>query len=430
MRLPERRRSWWIFIVVGVVVLLVVAIVRRDTEGRVRVAAVKRGRLVATVSTNGKVEPIRPYELRAQAATFVRRALVKEGDVVRAGQKLLDLEDNELRSQLADARKELVNAEIAFREGQAGGPADEVRRLELERAQAKLDLEQAERNYQALQKLLAKQAASEQEVAEAKKRWEEAQEKSNYATKRWEDLQGRAKSFLESVRFRLEEARNRVQALEAKLHSIEVVAPVNGTVYGVEVKAGDYVRVGDLLIQMADLRQVQVIAYVDEPELGQVKAGQAVKVTWEAYAGRTWEGQIERVPAAVVAHGTRSVGEVVCRIENPTIKDIGSPAPISSGLRGAELAGSGLLPNVNVNVQILVRQVEGALLVPREAVTTEDGRRFVFVVDEDTVRRRAVETGSANFAFFEVVSGLKENDRVALPGEYRLQDGQRVRATE
>lgn len=403
-----RRRSWWMVAGLAALVLLGLAIAGRDPDPQVRVATVQRGKLVATISTNGKVEPIRPHELRAQAATFVRRTLVKEGDVARAGQKLLDLDDSEVRSQLADARSELVNADIALREAGAGGPTDELRRLELQRAQAQIDLEQAQRNYDTLQKLLAKQAASEQEVADAKKLWEKAVEQSGYVAKRWSDLQSRAKTFQESARLRVEQARNRVQSLEAKLHSIAVVAPAGGTVYGVKVKAGDYVNVGDLLVQMADLRQVQVIAFVDEPELGQLKPAQAVKVTWDAYAGKTWEGQTERVPAAVVPYGTRSVGEVVCRIQNP--------------------AGGELLPNVNVNVEILVRGIDGALLVARDAVTTEAGKRFVFVVNDHTVRRRAVETGTANFAFFEILSGLKENDRVALPGEYRLRDGQRVRA--
>ncbi len=408
--LLRTRRTWWIVAGLVLLVLIVLAIAGRSPDPQVRVATIQRGRLVATISTNGKVEPIRPYELRAQAATFVRRTLVKEGDVVRTGQKLLDLDDNEVRSQLADARNELVNANIALREAEAGGPTADLRQLAWQRAQAKIDLEQAKRNYETLGKLLAKQAASEQEVADAKKTWEKAVEQSDYVEKRWNDLQGRAKTFLESARLRVEQAHNRVQSLEGKLHSIAVVAPIHGTVYGVKVKAGDYVNVGDVLLQMADLRQVQVIAFVDEPELGQLKLGQSVKVTWDAYAGKTWAGQVQRIPAEVVSRGTRSVGQTICRIENP--------------------AGAELLPNVNVNVEILVRATDGALLVPRDAVTSEAGKQFVFIVNDHTVRRRAIETGSASFAFFEVLSGLKDSDRVALPGDYRLRDGQRVRVVQ
>ena len=103
---------------------------------------------------------------------------------------------------------------------------------------------------------------------------------------------------------------------------------------------------------MADLRHVRVRAFVDEPDLGLLEPNQNVSVTWDAKPSRTWTGHTEEVPKQVVARGMRSVGEVLCSVDNDHLD---------------------LLPNTNVQVQIMVRERRGALVVPRAAVL----RRYV-----------------------------------------------------
>jgi multidrug efflux pump subunit AcrA (membrane-fusion protein) len=106
-----------------------------------------------------------------------------------------------------------------------------------------------------------------------------------------------------------------------------------------------------------------------------------------------------------VARGTRSVGEVLCSIEN---------------------AGLELLPNVNVNVRIRVREQANALVVPRGAVRSEGNEKVVFVVEGSTLKRRVVQVGITGAGSVEIVSGLSEGETVALPGEVELRDGMNV----
>jgi HlyD family secretion protein len=176
------------------------------------------------------------------------------------------------------------------------------------------------------------------------------------------------------------------------------------------VHAGDYVKVGDVLAEMADLRHVRVRAFVDEPDLGGLEVNQAVQVNWDAKPGQTWTGRTEQVPKQVVARGTRSVGEVLCSVDNDKIE---------------------LLPNINVEVHILVRQRHGALVVPRAAVRYDAaGKHYVFVYDGGKIRRREISVGVASATKYEILAGLTNNDRVALPGDLELKDGMDVRATE
>jgi multidrug efflux pump subunit AcrA (membrane-fusion protein) len=90
-----------------------------------------------------------------------------------------------------------------------------------------------------------------------------------------------------------------------------------------------------------------------------------------------------------------------------------------------------LLPNVNVDVHILVHGRQGALVVPRAAVRYDNGQHFVFVYGGDKIHRRDITVGIASAQKYEVISGLQLGDRVVLPGDMQvLRDGMDVRATE
>jgi len=167
-----------------------------------------------------------------------------------------------------------------------------------------------------------------------------------------------------------------------------------------------------LLAEMADLHKVQVRAFIDEPELGGLEENQPVRITWDALPNKTWLGKTEIIPKQVVSRGTRSVGELLCSVNNDKLE---------------------LLPNTNVNVRINSRERLGVLSVPRGAVEIEGGRRYVYVVrlsplgvGKSTLEKREIRVGIADATNYEVVSGLQEEELVALPGDVDLRDGMSV----
>src|SRR5207244_1710092 len=102
---------------------------------------------------------------------------------------------------------------------------------------------------------------------------------------------------------RLQQVQNEVAALEEKVRQGRITAPADGTLYSLgrsaestPLKAGDYVKVGDLLAEMADLHKVRVRAFIDEPELGALETNQPVKITWDALPSKTWTGRRRRFP--------------------------------------------------------------------------------------------------------------------------------------
>jgi len=407
----KRKRTKSIAILLAVLVALVIAArLLRGQAPVVPVVDVTRDNLNVSITSNGKVEPIHPTVARAEFPTFVAKVLATEGQSVRRGQTILTLDAADIRSQLAQARADLLAAQKDLRNARAGGPPDQVAQLNGDLQAAQVQVSTFESTERALEGLVAKQAATQEELAQAQSNLAKARANLQALEARKKDLDQRAAETVESATLRVTQAQELVNSLAEKASSATVVAPTDGTLYSLPVKQGDYVKVGDTLAEMADLRHVRVRAFVDEPDLGFLEPAQTVEVTWDAKPGEMWAGLTEQVPKQVVARGMRSVGEVLCSIDNDKIE---------------------LLPNTNVQVKILVRERRGALVVPRAAVHEGDkGQHYVWIFDGDKVHRRDISIGVPSASKYEVLSGLTTDDRVAEPADEELKEGMQIRAGE
>ena len=385
----------------------------------VRVVSPMRENLVSSISSNGKVEPIAPYVMRAQLDTFLERVYVSEGQAVKKGQLLMELEVQDAAAQLADTRSRLLKAQDDFRAASGGGRPDEVAKMSGDLAKSVAERDRLQKSGDVLQKLVAAQAATQDELAQNDLALIKAQAEVTRLTAAKQEFLREVKLDADQGALKVQQLQDQAAALEQKVRQGRITAPADGILYalgrnaaGLPVKAGDYVRVGDLLAEMADLHKVRVRAFIDEPELGALEANQPVKITWDALPSRTWDGRTELIPKQVVPHGTRSVGELLCAVNNDKLE---------------------LLPNINVNVRINSRERLGVLSVPRGAVEAQGGKRYVFVVKtnqlgvgKSTLEKREIHVGIADATNYEVVSGLKEEDLVALPGDVDLRDGMTV----
>jgi HlyD family secretion protein len=127
---------------------------------KVHTTTVGRGLIRAVVSTNGKIEPVANFETHAPIATTVKRLLVKEGDRVRKGQLLLQLDDADIRSQAARAQSLLTAAQAEQSALQTGGTHEEVLTIGAQLLKARSARDLAQRNLDALRRLQQQGAAS------------------------------------------------------------------------------------------------------------------------------------------------------------------------------------------------------------------------------------------------------------------------------
>jgi len=364
---------------------------RRDDTIPIRTAEVKQGKIRSVISTNGKIEPVSNFEAHAPISTSVQRVLVKEGASVKKGELLVVLDDADARTQAARAQTQLKAAQADLAAIERGGNQEEVLNLDVQMVKARTERDSAQRNLDALRKLQQQGAASAGEVLDAENTLARANAQLDFLKQK----QTRRYSNAEVARVQAQrsEAQAAYDAAQDTLSKSNVRAPFDGIVYSLPVKQGGFVASGDLLLQMADLRKVLVRAFVDEPDVARLAPGDPLEVTWDAAPGRVWQSTVTAVPSTVKLRGARNVGETTSIVDNRDFR---------------------LLPNVNVGVTIITAEHENVLVVPREAVRSDDSQPYVLQVVGHTLRRRNVEMAISNLTQVEITHGLAANDLIAI----------------
>ncbi|MGO9336239.1 MAG: efflux RND transporter periplasmic adaptor subunit [Terracidiphilus sp.] len=384
----------WLWLGAAVIVVIVYFVARSFTRERlpVREARVSRQLLVNNISTNGRVEPLVNYPVSSPIATTVKAIHVQQGDQVPAGKLLLELDDVQARARVASAESGVKSAQAALDAAVHNGSSQERQASAADIEKARIDRDQARHDLDALSKLKTTGAASASEVAAAQERLDSAKAALNAAEQnshsRYAPVDvARAQAALDDAEASLAAARD----IEAKTAPHALIA---GTVYSVGVARSDFVEEGHLLMQLADLHDLRVRAYFDEPLLGQLAVGQPVQIKWDGdpRPGHVWTGHVARTPTTVVQYTTRTVGETLIDIDG---------------------GDGGLLPDTNVTVTVTTSSQPNTLTVPREALHVENGKPFVFKVVGDELVRTPVTVGVPSLTLAPIVSGLQEGDIVA-----------------
>src|SRR4029079_4610114 len=159
------------------------------------------------------------------------------------------------------------------------------------------------REMETLNRLYAKQAATRQETEQTKNALDKAEADKRLLEQKKSGIGERSKVQAERASLRTEEASSSIRSLQEKVASARVVAPAGGTVFSLPARAGTFGHTGDVLAEFADLQAIRVRAFVDEPELGLLKQGQAVEITWDGLPNHTWSGKLEQLPKTIVARG-------------------------------------------------------------------------------------------------------------------------------
>lgn len=376
------------------VILLAIVVVRSFTRDvvEIRAAAVTHQNLVKEVPTNGKVEPINDFRAHAEAPGVISKIYVKVGQKIKSGDLLIQIEDADAVAKLASAKAALSTAQASMHDLQQGGSQDERIALQGDLSRSKTQQQQAESDLTALKQLQQKGAASASEVAAAEQRLQTAN--SSLQNVEMRSTQRYSSADKRRTEAQVADAQAGVMAAQKSYANANIRSPLSGTVYSIPVSQYDFVQAGEDLVDVADLNKIQIRAYFDEPEIGNLAVGQPVTIVWEGKQDRVWHGHVTRVPTTVIAYGTRSVGECIIAVDD---------------------AQEDLLPNTNVTVTVTTQQRFNVLSIPREALHTEaSGRDFVYRVVNNKLVVTQVKVGVVNLMRVEIISGLTEKDTVAL----------------
>ncbi len=371
---------------------------------RVPTHRVTRGTFEDQVTTNGRVEPSVWASARAEREGLLVTVPVVKGQPVSQGSPLAVFDTKDAQADLASANARIDEANAAIVTLQAGGRRRDIVEIEEAVKQRRAEKTQAEKELAVAERLAARNAGTQEEVRALKDKLELIQLQISGLEARRPALVG--ESDLSSARARLREAQSAADLAKRRIELSTVRSPANGVVYQLDAKPGAYVSPGALIANVGQIATLKVLVFVDEPELGRVRKGMTVKITWDALEGKSWTGAIDKVPTQVVALGTRQVGEVECLIDNP---------------------GLSLLPGTNVNVTIQTRRQDAVLLVPKEAIRNRDGIG-VFVLENGLLAWKKITVGGGNITNSIVLAGLNEGDVVALGPESNLKPGSKATA--
>lgn len=388
-------------LVVGVVGWL---LLRGAPPPEVPFTTVARETLVSTLTTNGTVEPIEWVAIHAEAAGPVESVPVRQGQAVQKGQIIASISIPDAQNALSSANSRISQAQAELETLAAGGRAPELAEIESGIARARADADAATAEIAALERLVAKKAATQAELTAAK-------ETLRRAELQIQSLELRRRALVtqpdqRAAQARLNEAKSGAAAAGQRLANGIIRSPMSGILYALDVRPGDFLQPGAPLARVGRLDQLRVILHVDEPELGRVEKGMPVTITWDARPGREWKGSVDVVPLQVVPVGTRQVGEVICHIDNPDLT---------------------LIPGTNINAEIRSRVVEAALTLPKEAIRREAEQTGVLVIQGDRVAWRPVKVGAASVTRVQILGGVSEGDKIALPIDAPLKSGDEVR---
>jgi HlyD family secretion protein len=388
----------------AVLAIFVLAAIRQAPQ--IPATPVRVGNLESWITTNGVIEPVASQVARARTSTFVTHIAVSAGQAVKIGDLLIAIDVSPERAALAQEREALARAVNEQRIVESGDRAGEVAQVDGELRSADAEVRHLTAARAATARLVEKQAATRDELAQTDVALTRAEATRAALAHKADDLRRNTSMDASAARLAVRRAEDAVRLATARVDAGEIRATLDGTVYALPIRVGERVEAGAVLAEVADLARLQVRAFVDESELASIRPDQPVAIAWNALPGTTWSGRTTRVPTTIVPRGNRRVGEVICTVED---------------------AKRRLVPNLDVDVRILVASSAGALLVPRGAVHADARGHYVFVIQSDVARRRDVRIGASSTTTYAVAGGLTAGEIVALESGIPVSDGLRVR---
>lgn len=375
-------------IISGAVVLLALAVLPlffgKSKKGGIRLetAQVERGTIANSVTATGTVEPVTEVDVGTQVSGIIDKLYVDYNDVVKAGQLIAEMDKVNLQAELKSAEAQLASSKTEF--------------------------EYQQKNYARSKVLHEKQLVSDTDYETATYNYEKA--KAAYE---------QSQASMVKVRRNLEYA--------------TITSPIDGVVINKVVEEGQTVAAGfetpTLFTIAADLTKMQVIADVDEADIGNVKEGQRVQFTVDAYPNDTFEGVVQQVRLGESDDSSSSTStssssvvtyEVVITADNPDLK---------------------LKPRLTANVTIFTMEEENVLLVPNKALrfipepklmetlglqvndnsaNIKKGEKFVWVKENNVLVTKAITVGVSNNNYTEILGGLNEGEVVAVDLESEM----------
>ncbi len=405
--MPFYRKKWfWVLAFMGLAAgLLFLRCSQKAVEVGTGYAKRQLLEITVTSTSTGTIKSDTEVKVAAQRAGMISAVHVLEGDIVRKGDVIVELDTTEAGINLERARAAHSRAEAVLDKLKASHRALEAE-VKSGIASAEARFEEAGRQHERYIGLYDKGFISKVEFDTARTGYEVAKAEREAA------LSGKAKgkamaSEIAAQTSALKEAGEAVKLARLEYGYSFLKAPITGIVTSLPVKLGEMVGLGYLAAELIATESLYIEALIDEADVGRVNKGQEVFITMDAYPEKTLAGRVYMISPVVLGekHETRTF-EVRTKVVDEDVE---------------------LKPGMSADVEIVVGRAEDTLAVQSQAVIERDGKRFVYVKDGSRARLREVRIGLFNWTLTEITDGLKASEEVIITPDVKgLKDGVRV----
>lgn len=368
--------------------------------------------LTTVVNITGNLGPKQEVEVTSPISGKVALVNVPYGAKVEAGQSLLGLDVTDVLIQQRDAEANFIRARERLQEVENWTDSVEASRARRSVTKARIDLADGKRRLDETSFLLERGVIPSSEMESAKRNYEGRVLDLEAAEQDLAVILAKGTSDSRIARLELANATTRLEELEQTLQLAEIKAPIEGIVMRppatssrdsqqANLVAGKEVVIGEHLLTIGDTSGLSVNGQVDEVDVVQIRVGNPVKVTGEAFPGLVLHGSIARVSSeATVVNDGRSLPY----FETVAVIDSLTPTQLAA-----------LRIGMSVVLEVVVREDSEVLLIPVEAVEFVEGETVVTVVRADDAQRVVVSTGMTTLESVEVTSGLSPGDKIRVP---------------
>ena len=223
----------------------------------------------------------------------VLRRMVDEGESVKKGQVIASLETADLELDVANAKIQLLAAQVIASQLANGSRSQDVSAAQAAARSAEADKQNAAAEYRRMRELFANSAVSAQERDRSLTAYRMASARADQAGQQLSlVVEGPRREEIELAAAKVEQAQKQLELAKTRLAYAQITAPIDGFVLSKNIEAGEYVSPGTPVVTIGELNQVWLKAYIAETDLGRVKLGQKVSVTTDTYPNKTYRGSI------------------------------------------------------------------------------------------------------------------------------------------
>jgi HlyD family secretion protein len=367
---------------------------------RVYAEAVAKRDIESVVTAPGQIDPRVKVNLNSNVIAKIEKLHFKEGDSVTKDQLLVDLERANYEAAVSRIQAELASREIEFRRGQ-------------------LNLDNAEVQFQRAERLRDQGIQADEAFDQA------------------EVNRDNAIANLDAAGEGVRQARALLRQAQEDLSYTRIVSPMDGKVVQLNAQEGEVVvtgtmnNMGSVIAVIADLSEILVEADVTEIEVVKIRSGLDANVTVDAISDKTYNGRVVEIGSSAILRAGSTSGVRYFKVKVLVVDP-----------------DDRLRPGMTAQVDIVTSSKKDVLCVPVQSVvervpsqidkkpsdnkasgSTEEKKKYVFVVDGDKAKAVEVETGISDATHVEIVSGLAGSEEI-VTGPFRtlrnLFNGERI----